>query len=327
MEKGFAVHISASHTEYWSALRYLTQPSEKKLLEDLDVNPLLVGIAREDLFRMSQRPFHAKTHAAILERNQAQSDRKRINVSDALTLIMRYDLYSEAKIRQFAETRASESERAFFRAADVKNMLHGYVEGAMRARDCQGALEREEKSNEEVLQDAAAAACSNTSSSNCEYIELLEDLFRTQGVNLEELLQKIAHGICHGHKKAVQPALAINGPSHSGKSTLLYGIRAIFSHEMIIFTPPNGSFGFTDFFVKRDTARVCLLDECNPARLQEQVGAMGLRNLLNGEEFLVQLPKSQYSKDYHCDYKVPSAHLCTLLIPQQGIYTIAIRSS
>ena len=53
-------HFSLTHSYWWSCIRYVTQPSEKKPSSEIDKEPLLIGISKDSLFRESQRSFNTK---------------------------------------------------------------------------------------------------------------------------------------------------------------------------------------------------------------------------------------------------------------------------
>ena len=88
-------HVSDSHSEWWSVVRYVTQPSQKKARNEIDAEPALYGIKADELFRASQRPFNAQSWKKVYEKEAADAQAKKEKVPNLCVHFLTQEINSQ----------------------------------------------------------------------------------------------------------------------------------------------------------------------------------------------------------------------------------------
>jgi hypothetical protein len=228
--RGLRVHVSETHTEFWSCVRYVHFCTSKK--PEVDQHPWTVGCSRDDLFRLAQRRFNAKAHVRAYEKKEREAGAGDKNKPPAkmstdvlVTIILDRDIKTEAALRDFGESMGTDKERAFIRSIDLKGGLKRYLDLAEKCRHSKADAERMAMTPLQIVEQVAQTACPE---GTCTYLNALRELYTKQEQDLPSCLQDIYTGLRDGHDKEGVRVLYFLGTSHIGKSFLPAGVADIF---------------------------------------------------------------------------------------------------
>eukprot|EP00973_Karenia_brevis_P031913 4404171-Karenia_brevis.AAC.1 len=116
-----ATHWSATHKQFWSALRYLTVPTEKKpVVDDPEKLYIWTRSGRSlDLYAESQEPFIARAWKQRRERKELKeaaggsNKRARFSKLDLTAIILDQGLKTKAAVMEYTQDRGSKAMQEY----------------------------------------------------------------------------------------------------------------------------------------------------------------------------------------------------------------------
>lgn len=314
-------HFSLTHTYWWSCIRYVTQPSEKKPNSAIDKEPLLIGLSKEGLFRESQRSFNTKRSCEKYEeavaRGQAgEAKAPRVSVDTMVNVINHIGLQTEAEVRAFSETRATDAERAFIRARDESGRLANLLRVAKDAKHAEEAAAREKMSAREIIGESATGQCVGGATGLCPWQVAVLELFRLNYgsgalLKVQQLYALIRNGLDGGHSKTSKVPFLI-GDSNRGKSFAVEPMERLFQAGELLTTPPtSGSYPLEVWL--EGSKKAAFFDEFNPCEqhVAQATNRSGWskaqqRRFFNGGAITISVRKCGSGTDVERAFRVPT---------------------
>ena len=181
--EGIASHWSCSHTQWWSALRYLVVPTEKKAEVDESLDVWTWNGQPLDLFAEAQEPWMAKVWKRRRECKEiaaaAGANKKRkFTKLDLTSLILDKGLHSKAALLEFTLDHGSASMQMFVHQQQGK--LKEFLEHAAEWGGARKAAAEERQTDWELVQSFGAAPCKL--GSNCSYTGAANRIFEANHI-------------------------------------------------------------------------------------------------------------------------------------------------
>ena len=221
---GIFTNCSTTHTEKWSAIQYVTVASDDKKTCEIDTDPFLFGVEKDDLFRLSQPArFNPQSKRMLMEKQQALplSDangktrkKKRLTTTEMMALCMDKQLLSVDALRSFAMADGSDIERETIMTMGVNGKLGKFISEVHQFMESDKITARRAKTISDLMRDAAVQDCNHK---NCTYVKDCQQLFEANWQCFATWSKALADGIVAGHSKEV-PVVAIVGDSNAGKT-------------------------------------------------------------------------------------------------------------
>lgn len=248
-----ASHWSTSHSMFWSALRYISTPSQSKPI--IDATPLswTSNGSVLNLFEESQQPFNAKAlkrrreekaMEPVVLAGQVTKGPKKVEVFrklDFTALVIAERLDTESQVMAYVQTKGSASMQAFVNKSQRR--IKEYIEDAMQWSKAQATAVAEVESDWALIERLARGSCGCSQHGCCEWWGAAEEFFErnrwTADVRqaLAACLRKV---IVEGPSKTARVPLIV-GPTNACKSTLLEPIDAVFGFGNVLHKPKLGA--------------------------------------------------------------------------------------
>jgi len=234
-------HFSDSHSQFWSALRYLTTTTEHKSEVDTEPHQWTLNGRILDLFEESQEPWSAQLRKRNREEKDSKDDIKkgRFTKSDLIDIIIAKQLKTKSTIMAYAQDSGTKAMQAF-----VVNQQRKLVEFLHDAKDWEEARDKakhENTSSWDLLLAAAHGTCEQGDA--CEYaVAVKETCSRKENkfaFSLPALAVALRKIIQEGPSKTARVPLLV-GPTNSGKSTLVIPFDKLYGPE-VFHKPALGS--------------------------------------------------------------------------------------
>ena len=299
-----AAHFSATHTQFWSAVRYGHIPTLAKPV--VDEQPLSWcsenGWNGLDLFAESQEPWCAGRWKK--RREQAEkaayvnpAKKARFTKLDLTAVILAKDLCTPTAVLAYAQDHGSEATQVFVsnRQKHLKEYLaEAHEWGQARA---QAALDQE--TDWELVCRHASQDC--PCGVSCTYAAAAQAFFEANATTLSQMdlavaLRKVLLG---GPSKTARAPMLV-GPTNSGKSTIVLPFDDVFGFGRVFHKPALGSAFALRNIVKGK--RFLLWDDYRPVEYgQRTIPVSTFLSLFQGQPFEVQV--SQAFNDGNVDFQ------------------------
>ena len=316
---GLASHWSTSHTQLWSAVRYITTATDKK--HSVDPSPLVWTAAGGglNLYEASQEPWNAKAvkrrreEAALgpkvdceaiskgrSEVKKGKADKDRFGKLDFMALVVAEGLHTPEAVMSYVQEKGSVTMQSF--VAKQQRRLKDYIEDA---REWDKAKEQDEDNrmhDVEILQRMARKPCT-CGTAGCAWWAAASGFFvnntpsqQRPGVDRQYLAATILAVIATGPSK-LNRVPCILGPSNSGKSTIMDPVRAVFGEGAVFNKPKLGASCPLSRLLKGNK-RFIYFDDYRPveyARLPRENPTLSVLTFIamfQGQPFEVQVSQS-----------------------------------
>jgi hypothetical protein len=245
-----ASHWSTSHTELWSAVRYLTRTSDRKKSVDRSPDVWAKDGSAPNLYEMGNEGWGAKMHKRrreqaamaagdqVLERS-AKKSKEIFGKLDLYALVVTDKLLTPRKVMTHAQKKGPLAMQNY--VARNQRKLAELIEEAL---EWEGASERAEEDDESdwglILRKAACTcACGEA---GCEWWAAAVAFFdRNPGVDRDYLAACLVKIIKEGPSKTARVPLIV-GPRNAGKSTVLEPVLTLFGEGGVFTKPKLGAF-------------------------------------------------------------------------------------
>ena len=254
---GLASHWSTSHSQLWSALRYITMATERK--QHVDAEPLVwTADGRPlNLFEASQAPWNAATlkkrrearalappEEPACKKGKNSGTRERFGKMDLVSLILAESLTSPAQIMAYVQTKGSLVMQDF-----VSRQQRHLKDILAEARDWAGAeatAAGEVETDWSIVQRLARQDCA-CGADGCSWWAAAEAFFAANapgagraGVD-RQLLAATLRAVIETGPSKINRVPCLLGPTNSGKGTLFDPVREVFGAEAVFNKPKLGA--------------------------------------------------------------------------------------
>jgi hypothetical protein len=243
-------HFSCSHTQLWSAVRYghIETPAKPEVDESPWIwTPAWTGFAHEqevvDLFELSQQPWNAdvwrKRRVAQDKEASKKNAKTKFEQLDLTSIIVSRHLYTKDSLLAYTQTYGTHAMMRF-----VHNRQDKLTQDIERAKEWASAKDNaafEAVDDWTLLCNAATKPCPH-GGCECGYKIASRQVFERNVATLDELRLAFALRaiLINGPKKTVRVPF-LQGPSNSGKSTLLYPFDDLYEPKRVLHKPALGS--------------------------------------------------------------------------------------
>jgi hypothetical protein len=300
-----ASHWSASHSMWWSALRYGAAVTEHK--PEVDPAPLLWSASGEplDVFAESQEPYMAsvvrkRRETAALRPDPAKlakgQAKERFTKFDLTALVISENLSTPAQVMRHVKQQGSAAMQAFVNRHQSR--LPEFIQHAQEWVAADDVAEAETESDWDLLLRLSCLSCSCLGS-ECGWSRAAQQFFdrNSSTIDGEQLAACVANVIREGPAKTRRVPLLM-GPSNAAKSTIFDPVDNVFGPEMVFHTPALGSaMALANLAVKHK--RFVYLDDYRPVefaavrgRRPPTIPVVTFLKLAGGQSFEVQVSQS-----------------------------------
>ena len=297
-------HWSCSHTQLWSALRYLHVATPNKPAVDTSKWVWTHDGLGVDLTEMSRKPFiavawrkcgEAAEAKAVMEGTKAPNFTK----LDFIALVLSKHLHTKAALLAYAQVHGSPAAQSY--VSKHQRRLPEFIEDAQGWADAKADASLEKLTEWEILCKAGEAPCGHALG-ECPYATAVQDIFAHNKAVLSphRLAASLRRVLLHGPSKTCRVPFFI-GPSNTGKSTLLYPFDDLFSPKQVFHKPALGSTFALRNIVKNK--RFIFWDDFRPVEFahKETVPVATFLSLFIGKETEIQV--SQAFSDGNLDVR------------------------
>ena len=245
-----ASHWSTSHTELWSAVRYLTRTTEKKRQIDRDPDPWTKDGSVPNLFELGNEGWNAKAlkrrreQAAMAPAEEggkrgAKRAKETFGMLDFYALVVAEGLKTPRKVMAHVQTKGSIAMQNF--AARNKRRLPELIQDAQEWDGAQAAAKEDDESDWDLILRKAAGTCA-CGEAGCEWWAAAVAFFdRNPGIDRDFLAACLVKVIKEGPSKTARVPLIV-GPRNAGKSTVLEPVLTLFGEDAVFTKPKLGAF-------------------------------------------------------------------------------------
>ena len=250
---GLASHWSTSHTMLWSAVRYMTFPSEKKPF--VDASPLTWTPDGKvlNLYEEAQEPYCPFVNKRRREANAMKQPEtaakkakpvEKFGKLDLTSLILAERLMTPAQVIAFAQTKGSVVMQTYINRQQRR--LKEMIEDAFAWEAAQQAAATEKEKDWDLVVRLSKGVC-ECGDGGCAWWAAASEFFARNaeqpgvlGVDRQLLAASLRNVIQRGPSKIDRVPLLV-GPSNSGKSTVLDPVREVFGPECVFNKPKLGA--------------------------------------------------------------------------------------
>ena len=237
-------HWSCTHSQLWSALRYITIASPKKQIVDTEVVTWTPDGRDVDLVELAREPFIVVAWCKQRESAEAVGalDGKpapAFNKLDFYALAISKHVHTNAKLLAYVQDHASPAAQLY--ASKNQRRVANLIEDAHEWADAKNESVAENMSEWDILCAAAGTPCKHVPGA-CPYAIAVTQIFHHNSATLSpgRLAAALRSVICNGPSKTSRVPFLV-GPSNTGKSTLLYPFDDMFGPKQVFHKPALGS--------------------------------------------------------------------------------------
>ena len=246
---GFASHWSTTHTEWWSALRYLVHTTEHKPVVDEERVVWTHNGESINVYEESREAWNA----GVLKRRREEAELKAAGQAakakatpkaqkfervDFTALVIAQDLWTPSQVITHVKSKCSQAAWAYVQRNQhrLKELLKQVAEW----REAEATAELELASDWDLIQKMAQKHCK--CQGVCAWSQALMDFFHRNKSTIdgELLAASLAQIIVSGPSKTTRVPLIV-GVTNAGKSTVLDPIDAVFGRNAVMHTPALGA--------------------------------------------------------------------------------------
>ncbi|CAJ1393130.1 unnamed protein product, partial [Effrenium voratum] len=281
-----ASHWSASHTQFWSAVRYGAIATCEKPV--IDEEPFADG---EDwsLFEAAQQPWNAE----VWRQRSENAERKRLcsaskatakfSKLDLTALIVAKDLQTPAAVMAYTQDHGTRKMQEW--VCQNQRKLGEYVEEASDWQQARDRSNAEKETEWALLCRMAGQACK---AGSCSYARAAQHFFAANMNTLSrpELAHALRAIILCGPSKTTRCPIIV-GPSNSGKTTLVLPFDDLFGAARVFHKPAlNSNFPLVN--LSKDK-RFLFFDDFRPIEYaQGTIDVSTFLSLFNGHPFEIR---------------------------------------
>ena len=290
-----ASHWSCSHTQWWSALRYLVFPTLKKpIIDKKDRHVWTWNGEALDLFHESQEPWMAQTWKRRREEHDLAvsggvKKKAKFTKLDLTSLILDKGLSTRAALLEFTQDHGSAGMHLFVHQNQRK--LKEYLEDAREWEAAREAAKAERESDWEVVCRFGSGVCKI--GSKCNYTAAANRIFQaneTYGLSREAVASALRSIIIQGPSKTSRVPMLV-GPTNTGKTTLIAPFDKVYTFSRVMHKPALGSKYALRNILK--DKRFLMWDDYHPVLYSaETVPVATFLSLFTGQPFEVQMSQS-----------------------------------
>ena len=243
-------HWSCTHSQVWSAMRYLYIGTPTKPEVDQEPWQWAADGSALDLFALSQEPFKADTWRKRREAKDKRASQdadsqapKRARAAftklDLTALIISKKLFSRDSLLSYVQQHGTAAAQVYVNRNQRR--LDMEIEDAQEWALAQERAVAERVSDWELLLQRAQQVCPHQAV-GCSYkVALREVLERNRAtLNGDELAAALRDVLVNGPSKTTRVPFLV-GPSNTGKSTILYPFDDVFTPAQVLHKPALGS--------------------------------------------------------------------------------------
>lgn len=298
-----AAHFSLSHREWWSALRYLTHTTSKKLEVDGDRTARLAPGESFDAFKESQQPFNASAWRAKREKRDMEAAAEGASTVftklDFNALVLSESLDTRAKVLAYVQDHGNDSMRLFM--TKHQRDLTRFLKEAAEWGDAKKVAADEALTDWALLCQTADKACPHGCA--CNYHRCSEEVLNNNGSNWDRkrLAAALRNIIITGPTKDTRVPFLV-GKTNTGKSTLVDPFDVLFGHNSVFHLPSitDERFALSNWCKNK---RFVYWDEFSPVEYADQgvLPATTFKKAFGGKYFEVQ--RAQNWHDGNDDFR------------------------
>ena len=311
---GLVAHFSATHTQWWSAVRY-GKESPKKL--EPDPSPLRwvpPGHPPIDLFEDSQQPFQA---AAWRKRREHRDDeaategRNHVFTKlDFTALVLDKGLETKAAVLRYVKQRGTVAMQAFCNRHQRK--LDEFLEDASEWNFADETAAAEEQTDWALVAAWAEKPCPK--GDHCEYCVAAKAFFCRNACNFTQadLAEALRRIIISGPGKDARVPFLV-GSTNTGKSSLIESFDQLFGARRVYHLPAvtDVKYALRNWLKNK---RFVLWDEFSPVEFAT-LGVLPVtqfKKAFNGQWFEIQVPQGHHdgNKDFQWKRGAVFANKC-----------------
>ena len=311
-----AAHFSASHTGFWSAVRYGHIPTAKK--PEVDANPVSWsedgGWGALDLFAETQLSLgmFAGVRKAGIWRGPAGSKRPKFNKLDLTSIILAKNLTTKAAVLAYAQDHGTAEMQVFVHAQQRK--LADFLQEAAEWGKARSEAAAEKDLDWDLVCRTAQDVCPHDGS--CTYAAAVQAFFSANAasVSQQELATALRAIIRSGPSKTTRVPL-VAGPTNSGKTTILLPFDDLFGFKHVFHKPAlNSKFALRNLLKEK---RFLFWDDYRPVEYaQETLPVTAFLSLFQGRPLEVQV--SQAFNDGNVDFEWHRG--CVMTAKSEGLW-------
>ena len=237
-------HWSSTHSQLWSAVRYIHVPSPKKPRVDPDIWTWTEIANGVDLTELSREPFTAQAWRQAREAREAKaaaeaSRMPSFNKLDLMPLVLSKHLHSKTQLLAYVQDHGSPAAQLF--VSKQQRRLTEFIDDAHEWADAKAEAVVETMSDWDILCQAAARPCPH-GPGQCSYARAVAEIFSNNAATLcpRRLASALKAVLCHGPSKTCRVPFLV-GASNTGKSTLVYPFDDLFGPKHVFHKPALGS--------------------------------------------------------------------------------------
>ena len=244
---GIATHWSTSHSQLWSAVRYLHCTTEHKKVVDRQPELWTRDDRRLNLHDESQEPFQAAAWTARRETKMSEPFAKKpkrdaFNKLDFSALVLQHRLLTPNAVLEYMQEKGSKAMQLWIHCRQRK--LKEFIQEALDLERAKLAAALERETQWALVERLSKGVC-NCGQDGCLWWSLALEFFEKNTLidreRLAAALRKVIHmGPC---KEARVPTIV--GKPNCAKSTLLDPVRNVFGEKHVMSKPklgaPNGA--------------------------------------------------------------------------------------
>ena len=289
-------HFSVTHTQAWSAIRYLYIETPTKA--EVDPEPWYWEKDGKslDLFEMSQQPYNAEIWRKRREQKEkaaAGQDKKAkttFTKLDMYAVIGSKHLYSKDQLMAYGQDYGTAGMQLYI--CKNQRQLQSVIDDAKEWHSARTNAAFEAIPDWDLIQQHAAKPCPH--GPDCTYRKAVEEIFRLNGdcMDWQELAVALRDVITTGPTKTRRVPFLV-GPSNSGKSTILYPMDDVFTPKRVLHKPALGStFGLRN--LANNTKRFIFWDDYRPVEFAQEktVTVATFLSLFIGKHSEIQVSQS-----------------------------------
>jgi len=296
-------HFSCSHTEWWSALRYIVCTTEKK--PEVDQERVVWTAEGEtcDPEEESRQPYQAAAWRKNREKRDNQDLAKGKSCTftklDFISLVISKELHKKSSVLRYVQDHGTDAMRVF--VTNNQRKIKDLLEDAAEWRDAREVAAEEELTDWALLARAAETPCSD--GGDCPYHKAASEILHKNrhSFNAQQLAVALRNIIVSGPSKNTRvPFLA--GCTNSGKSTLVESFDDVYGAPRVFHLPAatDAKYALSNW---RKAKRFVYWDEFDPVEFADKgvLPATTFKKAFGGQYFEIQVP--QCFSDGNLDFR------------------------
>jgi hypothetical protein len=288
-------HWSSSHSQLWSAVRYVHVATPKKPMVDADIYVWAHSGGDVDLTELPKEPCTALAWRKRREAKEANSIAQGMkmpsfNKLDLMSLVLSKHLHTKTQLLAYAQDHGSPQAQLF--VSRQQRRLAEFIEDAHEWADAKAEVITNSMTEWDILCKAANTPCPHAPGT-CFYTKAVDEIFEKNIATLcpRKLACALKAVLLNGPSKTCRVPILI-GASNTGKSTLLYPFDDLFGPKHVLHKPALGSTFALRNIVKKK--RFIFWDDFRPVEFahKDTVPIATFLSLFIGKDTEIQVSQS-----------------------------------